>query len=316
MERINKIVSRMSPVKNINHSFQKKVDELWQSEKIKALRQQHPEIEQDHLSRSLSTVQQAVTEEENCNHCTGLSQCANLMAGYQSILKWTGTAIVGTYQPCPLKKAAEEQKKREQLIQSHHIPQDILSATFADLDQDAERIDGIKAILDFCMNVEPGKKGTKGLYFYGLFGVGKSYLMSAGTKILSERGIASLMVYVPEFFREIKESLQDHTTQQKIDVVKKVPVLILDDIGAETLSPWVRDEVLGPILQYRVSENLPVLYTSNYNYDELLSHLSYSQKAGTERLKAMRIMERIIHYTDCYEIGGMNRREKPLHTAK
>jgi primosomal protein DnaI len=308
MERISKIFSSVSPVKNTNHSYQMKVNELWESEKIKELRQQNSEIEQGHLSRSLSAVQQAVIEEENCKKCNGLNQCSNLMVGYKSTLKWTGTAIVGTYQSCSLQQAREEQKEREKLIQSHHIPKEILSATFSELEKDVERIDGIKAILDFCLNVEPGKPGTKGLYFYGLFGVGKSYLMSAGAKLLSERGISSLMVYTPEFFREIKESLQDNTTQQKIDVVKKVPVLILDDIGAETLSPWVRDEVLGAILQYRVSENLPVLYTSNYNFTELLSHLSYSQKAGTEMLKAMRIMERIQHYTECYEIGGDNRR--------
>ena len=308
MERISKLFSSVSPIKNTNHSYQMKVNELWESEKINELRKQNSDIEQGHLSRSLSTVQQAITEEENCHNCNGLNQCSNLMVGYKSTLKWTGTAIVGTYQPCSLQQTREEQKEREKLIQSHHIPKEILSATFSELDKDVERIDGIKAIINFCLNVEPGKPGTKGLYFYGLFGVGKSYLMSAGAKLLSERGISSLMVYTPEFFREIKESLQDNTTQQKIDVVKKVPVLILDDIGAETLSPWVRDEVLGAILQYRVSENLPVLYTSNYNFTELLSHLSYSQKAGTEMLKAMRIMERIQHYTECYEIGGDNRR--------
>lgn len=91
-------------------------------------------------------------------------------------------------------------------------------------------------------------------------------------------------------------------------MLKEVPVLILDDIGAETLSPWARDEVLGAILQYRVSENLPVLYTSNYTYDELEEHLAHSQKAGVEQLKAMRIMERIRYYTDAYKVDGINRR--------
>jgi primosomal protein DnaI len=116
------------------------------------------------------------------------------------------------------------------------------------------------------------------------------------------------MVYTPDFFREIKDALGDNTVQEKIAVLKEVPVLILDDIGAETLSPWARDEVLGAILQYRVSENLPVLYTSNYTYEQLQDHLAYSQKAGVEQLKAMRIMERIRYYTKAYEVNGNNRR--------
>jgi primosomal protein DnaI len=210
--------------------------------------------------------------------------------------------------PCQLYVMDRQQKEREKLIRTHHIPKEILSASFADLDTDAERIEAIEAIIEFCMTVEPGKSGTKGLYFYGPFGVGKSYMMGAAAKKLAERGIASLMVYTPDFFREIKDALADNTVQEKIVVLKEVPVLILDDIGAETLSSWARDEVLGAILQYRVSENLPVLYTSNYTYDELEEHLAYSQKAGIEQLKAMRIMERIRYYTEAYKVDGINRR--------
>ena len=31
-------------------------------------------------------------------------------------------------------------------------------------------------------------------------------------------------------------------------------MLLLDDIGAETVTEWSRDEVLGTILQYRMEE--------------------------------------------------------------
>lgn len=40
--------------------------------------------------------------------------------------------------------------------------------------------------------------------------------------------------------------------------LKMQTVLILDDIGAEFLSSWFRDEILGAILQYRMMERLPV----------------------------------------------------------
>ena len=39
-----------------------------------------------------------------------------------------------------------------------------------------------------------------------------------------------------------------------------VPVLILDDIGSEMNTQWVRDEVLGPILQFRMLEELPTFF--------------------------------------------------------
>lgn len=289
-------------------SFDDMVQEAMETEEVQAIRKQHPEIETVHIVRSLSRVRQAVEEAASCQRCPGFAACPNLLRGHRAMLDWTGRSLEVRHAPCKLYIAEQEQQERSRLIRTHHIPREILGASFADLEGDLQRVDAIEAIVSFCMSVQPGKEGTKGLYFYGPFGVGKSYMMAAAARKLAERGLASLMVYTPDFFREIKDALQDNTVAEKIQVLKEVPVLILDDIGAETLSPWARDEILGAILQYRVSENLPVLYTSNYTLDQLEEHLAYSQKAGVEQLKAMRIMERIRYYTDAYRVDGRNRR--------
>ena len=159
------------------------------------------------------------------------------------------------------------------------------------------------------MQVQPGKS-ARGIYLYGGLGVGKSYLLGAACNKLAERNIGSYMVYTPEFFREMKGAIAEQRVEEKIQALQEVPVLIFDDIGAESISGWARDEVLGPILQYRIMENLPTLYTSNYDYDQLEKHLAYSQKGGIEQLKAKRIMERIRHYTDAYFLNGRNRRKQ------
>lgn len=62
--------------------------------------------------------------------------------------------------------------------------------------------------------------------------------------------------------------------------------MILDDIGAEFLSSWFRDEILGAILQYRMMERLPVFFTSNYTPEELETMLSQSGRGKMEQLKA------------------------------
>ncbi|MFT9848289.1 primosomal protein DnaI [Aneurinibacillus sp. REN35] len=306
MQRMNKLLA--SYKLNGKYSFDEIVDDIARRPEVIELRKQHPEITTAHIARSLSRINQTIEEAEHCNRCPGLDACPNLLKGHQAMMDWTGVSIEVRHAPCRLYVLDRQQKEREKLIRTHHIPKEILSASFADLDMDAERVKSIRGLLQFCKDVNPGEPGTKGLYLYGPFGVGKSYLMGAAAKKLAERGIASLMVYTPDFFREIKDALGDNTVQEKINVLKEVPVLILDDIGAESLSPWARDEILGAILQYRVSENLPVLYTSNYTYEELQEHLAYSQKAGIEQLKAMRVMERIRYYTQAYEVNGMNRR--------
>lgn len=74
---------------------------------------------------------------------------------------------------------------------------------------------------------------------------------------LAVKEYPSLLVYVPEFVRELKNSLADHTLEEKLNMVKSTPILMLDDIGAESMTSWVRDELLGTILQYRMAEAVP-----------------------------------------------------------
>lgn len=277
---------------------------------VQDFRKKHPEINLDMLERSLMKLDQAIKEQTHCDQCPGLEACPNLIKGHQAKLTWASFYIETVHVACSKWIQYQDQKRRENLIKSHYIPRDVLTATFQNFIPDPQRFEAFRALMEFCLNVDPGsrKRKMKGIYLYGPLGVGKSYLMAATARKLADRGISSLMVYTPDLFREIKDSLQDHSVQNKVDALKKAPVLILDDIGAETLSPWARDEVLGAILQYRISENLPTLYTSNYNYELLEEHLSHSSKGGMEIMKAKRIMERIVHYTDAYFVDGPNRR--------
>lgn len=271
--------------------------------------QNHPQVSRKNLIRSLARVRQFVQEQENCANCPGLDNCPNLVQGHAGHLVFSGGYVDLAMQPCDKLKARREEEKRNRLIRSHYIPRDILSATFETIDPDPGREEAIRAAIRFCNAFADGRP-ERGLYFYGPFGVGKSRIAGAMTRELVRHNVDSLMVYVPEFMREMRDAVQEGSLSEKLDRLKKASVLILDDIGAETLTPWIRDEVLGAILQYRVSEGLPVVYTSNLALDELEDHLAYSQRGGTERAKARRIMERIRHYVDVYLVKGSNWRLK------
>ena len=67
-----------------------------------------------------------------------------------------------------------------------------------------------------------------------------------------------------------------------MDEIKQAEVLILDDIGAEQSTPWVRDEILQVILQYRMQEDLP---TFSLPTSILKIWKNILQKARTEMMK-------------------------------
>jgi len=82
---------------------------------------------------------------------------------------------------------------------------------------------------------------------------------------------------------------------------------LIDDLGAETTTPWSRDEILCPILQYRMDNNLATFITSNLNIEALEKHLAQT-KEGVEVVKAKRITERIKFLTEELEMISKNMR--------
>lgn len=260
------------------------------------------------LEKGLAKLYEFDRQQENCLACTGLENCANVIQGYSPELIVTHEAIDVTYHRCPLKVKYDEEQRQHQLFESLYIPKEVVNARLSQVDIDPERIEAIQLADQYIAEFKKGKT-QHGLYFYGDFGVGKTFLMCAiANELALQKNVKSLIVYTPDFFRELKNAIGDDTFHDKLNYIKTVPLLILDDIGSEAISSWIRDDVLGSILQYRMMEGLPTLYSSNYDYDGLEDHLAYSAKAGTELLKAKRIMERIRHYTIAQFIGGANRR--------
>ncbi|RYL94621.1 primosomal protein DnaI [Sporolactobacillus sp. THM19-2] len=310
MEPIKSLMKGLIGQQELQRRTEKIRKILIENPKIRSFMDQNPQIDQEKWTRHLPELYQFVEEWQHCAHCPGLEQCPNMMKGFRPELINDHGDPALTFKACPLLREDQNRRRQSRLIRSYYVPKEILSATFKTIDKnEVGRQEALKAAGDFVRDYLKDPETAKGLYLCGEFGVGKTYLMGAIMNSLAQkRHVASLIIYVPDFFREIKGAIQDNTVDSKLDVLKKTPVLILDDIGAETMTPWVRDEVLGSVLQYRMMEHLPTLYTSNFNYDELENHFSYSQKSGIENVKAKRVMERIRHFTKLIQMDGKNRR--------
>ena len=297
--------------------FQKRWDEMrnlvLSNPEVRAFLREHEEyLTNDMVEKSMNKLYEYATQTKTCDECPSLERCHNLIGGHIPRLFIQGKRIDVSYEPCRKKLLHEEKERLRKLIHASHVPKEIVKATFTNLYYDeTEFVPGrIEAIEKAKKFVNDYKKGihNKGLYLYGEFGVGKTYLLGAIANGLSEDGVSSHIVYWPEFLRELKGSFAENTFNQKIDALKEVPILMIDDIGAETMSAWARDDVLGPILQYRMHENLPTFFTSNFNMEELEHHFTYSQRGEEERVKGKRIMERVRNLTEPIEMDGKNRR--------
>ncbi|MGN7399938.1 primosomal protein DnaI [Cytobacillus praedii] len=308
MEKINDTLKRLAGKEDFQKRYEMQRRETLNNPDVQAFLKSHEdEITADMINKSLIKLFDYSQQSRECNQCPSLEGCKNVMKGYHPKLVIQRGSIDLHYDKCPRKVMADEKRKNEKLIQSLYVPSDILHASFDSIYEDDDRIDAVQKAASFLMSYKPDSK-QKGIYFYGKFGVGKSYLLGAIANELANKKVSSMIVYVPEFLREMKSSIADSSLNDKIAAIKKVPVLMFDDIGAETMSSWTRDEVLGPILQFRMLESLPTFFTSNFDFHELEHHLSYSQRGEEEKMKARRIMERIKYLAEPVLVEGPNRR--------
>lgn len=275
----------------------------------KFLEQHSSEIDKSTVDRGLHKLYEYIDQSHDCHKCPSFEGCVNHLKGFEPNLVLERGTIGISYTACRLKNVHDNKRKASSMIHSMYMPKEVMQATLDEFEPDDSRMESFRAVGKFLDETTgPDHMPEKGLYLYGKFGVGKSYLLSAVANELADMNIRSVLVFVPEFMREMKQAIGDQTLQEKVDYVKKADVLMLDDIGAEAMSSWTRDEVLGTILHYRMAEKLPTFMTSNFSYSELQHHLTYSQRGEKEDLKAARVMERIRALTTPVKLDGKNRR--------
>ncbi|MBQ7240542.1 MAG: primosomal protein DnaI [Bacilli bacterium] len=267
----------------------------------------------DELARKYtSKLEECVNNLKKCSKCKGLGECPFECPGLILYPRVDGNMITFEYHECKYLKEENELKKKEMSSTAFYYnePIQIKNASMGDIDlTDKNRLQTIKWIKDFYKKYNKDKH-LKGLYLHGSFGSGKTYILAALLNELVKNGTTTVIMYYPQLLRTLKESFGKNNNESYDEMMNKFmtsDIVLFDDIGAENLTAWSRDEVLGTILQYRMDESLPTFFTSNLNIEELESHLAET-KSSVDIVKAKRIIERIKSLTDDIELISKNRR--------
>ena len=178
--------------------------------------------------------------------------------------------------------------------------------TLNDIDKTPERENIIKYLTQY---QDEYKTATKGLYIYGSLGRGKTFISQAIANWLAQKGCTVGFVNTSELISYFKRNFNTNNVDKIINILKSVEYLFIDDIGAESISDWFRDEIFLSILSSRMNNKMPTFYSSNYNIEQLLKIQSMNNKnIYYSKDKALRLIERIKATSIPIKLNGKNYR--------
>jgi len=254
------------------------------------------------IEKNLSKLYSYKIDNDKCFNCEGLDRCKQDMVGHAPVIKLEEGILRSFVKECHFYQTRRQKTNIENHIDAMYMPKMIYEATLSDFDFSKGKNRPLlhNKLTNFVTMYLNGDQ-AKGLYLFGQYQKGKTYSIAALANELSRRGIKVVIAYYPDLVREFKSRIGNNTLEQLVSRLKQVEILMLDDIGGEAQSSWIRDEVLGPILQHRLLDEKPTFFTSNVAQKELIKYMvSNSQKA--ELMKAARIEARIISLSDELEL--------------
>lgn len=101
------------------------------------------------------------------------------------------------------------------------------------------------------------------LVLSGPSGSGKTHLAASIGHIALEKGIPALFVVVPDLLDHLRSSFfpeSDNSYDVLFDQVRDAPLLILDDFGMHSSTPWAQEK-LFQLLNHRFNVTLPTVIT-------------------------------------------------------
>lgn len=116
-----------------------------------------------------------------------------------------------------------------------------------------------QAALDFA------EKPQGWLVLMGNYGGGKTHLAAAIANYRSDLGFEPIFVVVPDLLDHLRATFNPTSSirlDRRFEEVRTARLLILDDLGTQSMTPWVREK-LYQLFNYRYNAELPTVITTS-----------------------------------------------------
>lgn len=233
-----------------------------------------PDGDQD-LVKAAEAVDEKHRHDAACAHCSytvdDCEQCKYNSQAFES--SRFSNPFLRCIKPCGKHRAWAEQKRVARLMGESGMGTRFQARTFATFHEDAGTKTAKRLAETFCADLKTNPL-TTGLMMIGPYGCGKTHLAAAILHQSAENGIPGMFVVAPDLLALIRSSYRagDGRADAIVDAAKNTPLLVLDDLGAEKASEWVKEQIYM-LVNHRYEHMLPTVITTNNSGPELEKEL-------------------------------------------
>jgi primosomal protein DnaI len=246
------------------------------------------------IDTNLGMVKRMVDDLKVCQPCTSFHTCPKDVKGYQIRLDTAHQFFEVEYVKCS--KLLEYEK-----VANHYIVKDFpnqwVDNRLANISANNYRAGLIKLATDLLAG------RINNLYIHGNSGLGKSHISAAiCNEFIDINGGKIAFVNTHDLIEELRSLVYDDKQlySQKIKELEIVDLLVFDDIGNEKITEWSKEEVLFGLIDVRLRNSKPTIYTSSYSIADLKS--LYAK----DSIKAKKLFEKFESHNKIFELVGIN----------
>ena len=209
--------------------------------------------------KALSDEPPAYGEEYKCPLCRDAHFIHPLMEG--------GKPDYTTVVSCECIREQMERERRQNLLKYCELPVGTAHMNLASFKVSSK----LKEAYDLALKLAEGSSEITWLTLVAGTDRGKTHLAIGICRLWLQRGKLARYAYVPLLLDELRRGFHeegDRSYEARFDRFLNVPLLVLDDLGAEHKTPWVQEK-LDTIIDYRLMNGLPLVVTTNTPLDEL-----------------------------------------------
>jgi DNA replication protein DnaC len=218
-----------------------------------------------------STGSDEPVEEPGCPICRD--------AGFLRVDLAPGHPDFGKVVPCRCRSAAVSQERRTKLQRMSNLGP-LVRLTFDNLAREGRSSDPrnrerFATAFDLCRRYALSPEGW--LMLMGPSGSGKTHLAVAIANERIQIGEQVLFVVVPDLLDHLRSAYgpsSEMPYDELFENVKGAPLLILDDLGTQSSTPWAQEK-LYQIFNHRYNAQLPTVITSNRPLEEIDERLRW-----------------------------------------